>query len=244
MNTLWEASSANHLPSLTFLPTFTATAWYHKVLAPPLQALSLRAVLDEAEAWTLDVYAPALAKGVTRLTIDERMVIIEGLVKYTGVSRAFAEASNLEIDDGAYRKELLRSVRRTVGRLDSRYIGTMLKTVSSDLRHAAVLKYTDAIDWLPDDTQGSIATPQVGGQNSIHRMLRRPRFLSLASTTISFVSSSTAPRVGTIFLVGSRASAGTTRRMQWETPPNRCELASAQIRALQMAGTKRVCWLD
>eukprot|EP01052_Picozoa_sp_SAG31_P016803 SAG31_NODE_1127_length_9758_cov_2.771301_4_plen_215_part_00 len=147
MNTLWEASSANHLPSLTFLPTFTATAWYHKVLAPSFQALSLRAALDEAEAWTLDVYAPALAKGVTRLSIDERMVIIEGLVKYTGVSRAFAEASNLEIDDGAYRKELLRSARRTVGRLDSRYIGAVLKSDSPHLRHVAVPKCTDAIDF-------------------------------------------------------------------------------------------------
>ena len=101
MNTLWEAGSANHLPSLTFLPTFTATAWYHKVLSPALQAMPLRAVLDEAEAWTLDVYAPALAKGEARLSAEERAAVIEGLAKYTGVSTAFVEGSNLQIDDGA-----------------------------------------------------------------------------------------------------------------------------------------------
>ena len=42
MNTLWESNSANHLPHLTFLPTFTSTAWYHKCLGADLQALPLR----------------------------------------------------------------------------------------------------------------------------------------------------------------------------------------------------------
>lgn len=113
MNTLWEASSANHLPHLTFLPTYTATAWYHNMLSADLQAKPLRAVLDEAEAWTLDVYAAALAKG-ERLSDDERAVVIGGLVQYTGLSQSFVEGTNLRINDGNYRKELLRSTRRTV----------------------------------------------------------------------------------------------------------------------------------
>lgn len=37
MNTLWESNSANNLPQMTFLPTFTATAHYHKCLSPELQ---------------------------------------------------------------------------------------------------------------------------------------------------------------------------------------------------------------
>ncbi len=114
MNTLWEASSANHLPHLTFLPTYTATAWYHNALSAELQAKPLRSVLDEAEAWTLDVYAPALAKGEARLSDRERAAVIAGLVRYTGLSRVFIEGTNLQINDGNYRKELLRSSRRTV----------------------------------------------------------------------------------------------------------------------------------
>jgi carboxypeptidase C (cathepsin A) len=114
MNTLWEASSANHLPHLTFLPTYTATAWYHNALLAELQAKPLRSVLDEAEAWTLDVYAPALAKGEARLSDRERAAVIAGLVRYTGLSRVFIEGTNLQINDGNYRKELLRSSRRTV----------------------------------------------------------------------------------------------------------------------------------
>ena len=110
MNTLW----GTHLPHLTFLPTYTATAWYHRALSAELQAKPLRAVLDEAEAWTLDVYAPALAKGEARLSDGERATVIAGLAKYTGLSQAFVEGTNLQIDDGNYRKELLRSSRRTV----------------------------------------------------------------------------------------------------------------------------------
>ena len=38
-------------------------------------------------------------------------MVVAGLVKYTGVSEAFVEGSNLMIDDGNYRKELLRVAR-------------------------------------------------------------------------------------------------------------------------------------
>jgi len=122
MNTLWDNSSANHLPHLTFLPTYTATAWYHEALTPELQQKPLREVLDEVEAWAMDGYASALAKG-ERITAEERADVAAALVKYTGLSAEFVEGCNLRIDDGEYRKELLRTARRTVGRLDSRYIG-------------------------------------------------------------------------------------------------------------------------
>ena len=33
--------AANHLPAMTFIPTFTATAWYHHMLSDDLQAMTL-----------------------------------------------------------------------------------------------------------------------------------------------------------------------------------------------------------
>lgn len=142
--TLWDPISANQLPSLTFIPTYTATAWYHGALVPELQSQPLRLVLDEVEEWCLTVYASVLAKGEARLTAQERAEVVTALARYTGLSEEFIVASNLRVDDSKYRKELLRrplkqgsatvegeSVgspaaldgRRTVGRLDSRYIG-------------------------------------------------------------------------------------------------------------------------
>ncbi|HEX8097514.1 MAG TPA: hypothetical protein VF507_05735, partial [Pyrinomonadaceae bacterium] len=52
----------NDLPFVLYLPTYAATAWYHKKLAPELQA-DLRKTLEEVERWAATDYAAALAKG-------------------------------------------------------------------------------------------------------------------------------------------------------------------------------------
>ena len=53
-------------PEISFatgLPTKTATAWYHKRLAPDLQSKPLKAVLAESEAFAMGEYLTALGKG-------------------------------------------------------------------------------------------------------------------------------------------------------------------------------------
>src|SRR5207237_9302638 len=60
----------NDLPYALFLPTYTATAWYHKKLPADLQG-DLRKTLAEAEHFALGEYTLALAKG-DRLTSSER----------------------------------------------------------------------------------------------------------------------------------------------------------------------------
>src|SRR6185295_17808418 len=52
----------NDLPYVLFLPTYVATAWYHKRLAPELQA-DLARTLAEAEAFAGGEYSRALARG-------------------------------------------------------------------------------------------------------------------------------------------------------------------------------------
>lgn len=109
------------LPYLLFLPTYTATAWYHGKLEPELQA-DLRAALAQAEHFALHDYALALLQG-DALPTDERARIAAQLARLTGLSAEYVERSNLRVEIFHFTKELLRGERRTVGRLDSRFKG-------------------------------------------------------------------------------------------------------------------------
>jgi carboxypeptidase C (cathepsin A) len=118
----------NDLPFVLYLPTYAATAWYHKKLAPELQA-DLRKTLEEVERWAATDYAAALAKG-DRLTPEERQEVIDRLARYTGLDKRFIDNSDLRIEIQRFDKELLRDQKRTVGRLDSRFKGMDLSAAS------------------------------------------------------------------------------------------------------------------
>ncbi len=124
-NTL-QFTPDNDLPYLLFLPSYTATAWYHRRLAPDLQgddsAAALQRARAEAERFALGDYARALLLG-TRLPDDERERVTAQLARLTGLSEAFVARSDLRVPMGRFVKELRRDEGRTVGRLDSRFIG-------------------------------------------------------------------------------------------------------------------------
>ncbi len=111
----------NDLPYVLFLPTYTATAFHHRKLAPELQR-DLAATLKEVETWAAGDYTAALARG-TALTGAARTAVAERLARYTGLSRDYVERANLRIEIQRFCKELLRAEGRTVGRLDSRFVG-------------------------------------------------------------------------------------------------------------------------
>jgi carboxypeptidase C (cathepsin A) len=111
----------NDLPYPLFLPTYTATAWYHKKLPADLQG-DLQKTLAEAERFAAGEYTLALMRG-NDLSAAERHAVAEKLSRYTGLSAAFLEAENLRPPIFEFTKELLRSERLTVGRLDSRFKG-------------------------------------------------------------------------------------------------------------------------
>jgi len=116
-----EFDTGNDQPYELFLPTYCATAFYHKKLAPELQR-DLRATLAEAQQFASGEYALALRKGST-LSDAERAAIATKLARYTGLSKEYVERSNLRIEISRFCKELERNERRTVGRLDSRFEG-------------------------------------------------------------------------------------------------------------------------
>jgi carboxypeptidase C (cathepsin A) len=117
-----EWGTGNDLPYALLLPTFTATAWYHKRLAPDLQGKDLSTLLADVRRWTIEDYLVLLAKG-DQLSPAERQQLKERLGQYTGLGASFVEANNFRVDLGRFQKELLRSDNRSVGRLDTRFKG-------------------------------------------------------------------------------------------------------------------------
>jgi carboxypeptidase C (cathepsin A) len=111
----------NDLPYILYLPTYTATAWYHKKLPTDLSG-DLKTVLAEAEKFALGEYTLALMQG-SRLPDKERKQIAAKVARYTGLSEEYVLRSNLRIQIQRFCKELLRDQGRTVGRFDSRYKG-------------------------------------------------------------------------------------------------------------------------
>lgn len=113
---------ANDLPPTLFLPTYAATAWFHKRLPADLQKKPLRKLLDEVQAFAAGEYAAALFQGA-RLSAKARKDIVQRVARYTGLSPEYVERTDLRIEIFRFCKELLRDEGRTVGRLDSRYTG-------------------------------------------------------------------------------------------------------------------------
>src|SRR5678815_685858 len=115
-------AAGNDLPYALYLPSYTATAWYHKKLPPDLQSKPVARVVEEAEAFASGDYMLALEKG-SRLTAQERQEAINKLARFTGLDAKFLDYANLRVNLNLFRKELLRSERRSIGRLDSRFKG-------------------------------------------------------------------------------------------------------------------------
>ena len=113
--------NGNDLPYILYLPSFTATAWYHNLLDEGLQ-VDLHQTLQEVEAFAVGEYALALMKG-TDLPEDERQEITRKLVRYTGLPIDYIERTDLRVSIMRFCKELLRNQGKTVGRFDSRFTG-------------------------------------------------------------------------------------------------------------------------
>ncbi|MFL5561577.1 MAG: S10 family peptidase [Gemmatimonadaceae bacterium] len=113
-------SRGNAAGFVNFLPSYTATAWYHHRLAPELQAKALEQVMAEAKQWAVTQYGPALAMG-DRLPADQRAAIVRQLALYTGLSAQFIADNDMQVTLGRFNHELLRGERRVIGRLDSRF---------------------------------------------------------------------------------------------------------------------------
>ena len=120
------------LPHALYLPTFTATAWYHNALDDNPEDLA--ELLAEVKEFALGEYSTALLKG-TSLPAAERASVISKLSRYTGLSEQYWDYSNLRVSHFHFTQELLRDQDVTVGRVDSRFKGRSINRVGARMEY-------------------------------------------------------------------------------------------------------------
>jgi len=110
--------AGNDLPYSLFLPTYTATAYFHGKLDKKW-ATDLPTALKEAQKYADGQYLEVLHKG-NLLTDYERQAAAKQLAMLTGLTEDFVLKNDLRIEATRFRGELLRDQQILVGRLDSR----------------------------------------------------------------------------------------------------------------------------
>jgi carboxypeptidase C (cathepsin A) len=110
----------NDIGYVGFLPSYAATAWYHKKVPADLQRLSIEDFVKQVEKFTVDEYVPALHKGAS-MTAQERQAVVAKVARFTGVSPEFVDENDLRILLPRFNVELLRGDKQVTGRLDSRF---------------------------------------------------------------------------------------------------------------------------
>jgi carboxypeptidase C (cathepsin A) len=115
------------LPYALGLPTYAATAWYHKKL--PQQPAELEPFLKQVEEFAMGAYSHALAQG-TDISAEEKQATAEKLHEYTGLPTAYIVKANLRVNGGEFEKSLQDDQDLTTGRLDTRFSGPTLDPLS------------------------------------------------------------------------------------------------------------------
>src|SRR5690349_13425616 len=91
------------LPYVFYLPSYAATAAYHKLL--PTSPANLSAFLEEARKFAQTEYLAALLKG-SKLTAAEKSDMAKKLSRYTGLSEEYLVKANLRVTLSQFREEL------------------------------------------------------------------------------------------------------------------------------------------
>lgn len=108
------------MPYVFYLPSYAATAAYHKILKNRPEDLS--AFLEQARRFASTEYADALMKGA-KLGAAEKSAMAKKLAAFTGLSEDYLLKANLRVTLGQFREELQRAGGLTTGRLDARFTG-------------------------------------------------------------------------------------------------------------------------
>jgi len=129
----------NDRPYSVYLPGYAAVAWYHKAL--PHQPSAFEPFLTEVRAYAAGPYAAALLKG-DGLSDAERDAVAAQLHEYTGLSTEYLKFANLRVSEIMFAHELLKNERKTIGRLDGRFVGPtqdpLAKEADYDPQSAAI----------------------------------------------------------------------------------------------------------
>jgi carboxypeptidase C (cathepsin A) len=140
------------LAYILYLPSYAATAWFHKTLKDRPEHLN--AFLDEARKFARGEYADALMKG-DALGKDEKAEIVKKVARFTGLGEDYLNKANLRVRLFQFMQELQRNRGLTTGRLDARFAGPTYNLIG------------EAADYDPQDT--AISGAFVGAFNTYVR---------------------------------------------------------------------------
>src|SRR5262249_45162521 len=109
---------SNDWPSILYLPTMTATAWYHHGL--PDGNLTLDDAVARSERFAMGDYADALSKGgnVSGAQFDRVVRELHGL---TGLSDTDIRNNNLRVPNNRFQNRLFINQGTILGRVDTRF---------------------------------------------------------------------------------------------------------------------------
>ncbi|MDE2272406.1 MAG: peptidase S10 [Xanthomonadaceae bacterium] len=116
------------MPYVLALPTYAATAWYHKRL-PKFDNGKLGPLLEQVIHFAKTDYEQALQAGST-LDAAKRNEVAEKLQDYTGLPASYWLKADLRVSGGMFEHRLQNDTDTTTGRLDSRFSGPSMDPMS------------------------------------------------------------------------------------------------------------------
>ena len=123
------ANPGTDIAYVAALPSFAATAWYHKRV--PNQPAELVPFLKQVEEYALGEYASALLQG-SDLADARKQAVADKLCAFTGIPAAYWVKANLRLSGAQFSQQLETAENITVGRLDSRYQGPAMDPLNSE----------------------------------------------------------------------------------------------------------------
>ena len=120
-------NTASYEPGLdqgyvNFLPSFAATAWYHRRAGASLE---LSGFVQEVREFAAGPYSQALAQGDT-IDPSEARHVAQRLAQFTGLDPTEILRHNLRLGTGYFRRTLLSGSGTIIGGLDSRVAGVFV----------------------------------------------------------------------------------------------------------------------
>ena len=129
---------SDEMRTAMFVPTRTASAFFHRKLPADLQGDREHAIA-ESERWAREVYAPALARRDS-LSPSERAAIVTNLSRFTGLDTNRIDRKTLVVDRQFLIDHLLDDRGQgALGRFDTRQVGAAPVDRLADARRRALI---------------------------------------------------------------------------------------------------------
>ncbi|WHZ18945.1 MAG: Carboxypeptidase-related protein [Rhodanobacteraceae bacterium] len=125
-----DMDPGNDLPYALALPTYAATAWYHRKL-PKYDGDKLGQLLQDSIAFAKGEYRDALFAGSTLSPAKQREVAMK-LHDFTGLPVDYLLKADLRVTGGMFEHELQNGADTTTGRLDTRFSGPSMDPLGKE----------------------------------------------------------------------------------------------------------------